>query len=225
MRLLIITLLLCVTASVVQTSYGYPKASDRATRWQLRLDTGDLRFYRDRESGDGYWILVYEVTNETNEDHRWIPHFDLVTDKGEIISDGDNVPRNVQLDVLDVFGDPLMKSQSDASGPLLQGEENAIRGVAIWKAGREDVREVQIFAAGVSGDTAQVVHPLTGEMIKLHRVLQLSWFVSGSVDQIHLEPLPKRAVKSGTSVRQIGTDVKGVRTSGSDNVKRKWIFR
>jgi len=225
MRILIMTILLSVLASVVQTSHGYPKASDRATRWQLRLDTGDLRFYRDPEQGDGYWILIYEVTNETKEDHRWIPQFDLVTDKGEIIADGDDVPRNVQLDILDVFGDPLMKSQSDASGPLLQGEENAIRGVAIWKAGREDVREVQIFAAGVSGDTAEVIHPLTGETKKLHRVIQLSWFVSGGVDQIHLEPLPKRSVKSGTSVRQIGTDVKGARMSSGDNVQRKWIFR
>ena len=225
MRILIMTILLSVLASVVQTSHGYPKASDRATRWQLRLDTGDLRFYRDSERGDGYWILIYEVTNETKEDHRWIPQFDLVTDKGEILADGDDVPRNVQLDILDVFGDPLMKSQSDASGPLLQGEENAIRGVAIWKAGREDVREVQIFAAGVSGDTAEVIHPLTGEMKKLHRVIQLSWFVSGGVDQIHLEPLPKRSVQSGTSVRQIGTDVKGARMSSGDNVQRKWIFR
>jgi hypothetical protein len=225
MRLFIITLLLTVVTSIVQSGYGYPKATDRAHRWQLRLDTGDLRFYRDQDTGDGYWILIYEVTNETKEDHRWIPHFDLVTDKGEIIADGDDVPRNILLTILDIFGDPLLKSQSDASGPLLQGEENAIRGLAIWKAGHEDVREIQIFAAGVSGDTAEVVHPLTGEKIKLHRVLQLSWFVNGGVDQINLDPLPKRSVKDGTSVRKVGTDPSGIGGSSGDNVTRKWIFR
>ena len=223
MRLFMSTLILFVIASVIQTGYGHPKATDRADRWQLRLDTGDLRFYRDLKTSDGYWILIYEVTNETNEDHRWIPQFDLVTDKGEIIADGDDVPRNVQLTLLDLFGDPLLKSQSDASGPLLQGEENAIRGLTIWKAGHEDVREVQVFAGGVSGDTAEVIHPISGETKKLHRVIQFSWFVDGGVDQIVLKPLPRRAVGLGTSVRRI--DTKTEETVGGVQVQRKWIFR
>lgn len=223
MRLFMSTLILLILTSVVQTGYGHPKATDRAERWQLRLDTGDLRFYRDPESNLGYWILIYEVTNETNEDHRWIPQFELVTDKGDIIADGDEVPRDVQLTLLDIFGDPLMKSQSDASGPLLQGEENAIRGLTVWKAGNEDVREVQVFAGGVSGDTAEVIHPITGEPKKLHRVIQLSWFVDGGVDQIVLKPLPKRSVSGGTSVRRV--DTKTEDTIGGLQVQRKWIFR
>jgi len=208
--------LFTVLCSVIQSAQGYPKASDRAHRWQLRLDTGDLRFYRADDTGDGFWILVYEVTNETNEDHRWLPQFDLVTDKGEIIADGDRVPRRVQLAVLDIFGDQLMQSQSDASGPLLQGEENAIRSVAIWKAGREDVREVQVFAGGVSGDTAEVVHPITGEKSKLHRVLQLSWSVNGDVDDIIMKPLPRRSVEGGVSIRK---------PLSKEGTKKKWIFR
>lgn len=223
MRLLLSTLILFVIAPVVQTAQGHPKATDRANRWQLRLDTGDLRFYRDQKTSDGYWLLIYEVTNETKEDHRWIPHFDLVTDRGEIIADGDGVPRNVQLTLLDMFGDPLLKSQSDASGPLLQGEENAIRGLAVWRAGHEDVREVQVFAGGVSGDTAEVIHPITGDSTKLHRVLQFSWFVDGGVDQIAMQPLPKRSVDEGTSVRRI--DTKPQDTLGGSDVPRKWIFR
>jgi len=223
MRLLMSTLILFILTSVVQTGYGHPKATDRAERWQLRLDTGDLRFYRDPETNQGYWILIYEVTNETNEDHRWIPQFELVTDKGDIIADGDEVPRDVQLNLLDIFGDPLMKSQSDASGPLLQGEENAIRGLTVWKVGNEDVREVQVFVGGVSGDTAEVIHPITGEPKKLHRVIQLSWFVDGGVDQIVLKPLSKRSVGGGTSVRRI--DTKTEDTVGGLQVQRKWIFR
>jgi hypothetical protein len=223
MRVLLSTLIILILTSVVQTGFGYPKATDRAQRWQLRLDTGDVRFYRDPETSVGYWILIYEVTNETSEDHRWIPQFELVTDKGDIIADGEEVPRDVQLTILDIFGDPLLKSQSDASGPLLQGEENAIRGLTVWKAGNEDVREIQVFAGGVSGDTAEVIHPITGEAKKLHRVIQFSWFVDGGVDQIVLEPLPKRAVGGGTSVRRI--DTKTEDSLGGVQVQRKWIFR
>jgi hypothetical protein len=223
MRTFVSILILITIAAFVETSGAHPKATDRAQRWQLRLDTGDLRFYRDHDSGDGYWILIYEVTNETKTDRQWIPSFELVTDRGEIISDSNNVPRGVQLAVLDIFDDPLMVSQSDASGPILQGEENAIKSIAIWKAGREDVREVQIFAGGVSGDTAVVAHPITGEEHTLRRVLQLSWFVNGSVDQIALKPLPKRAVTGGTSILRLSTDEKdGI---GGNDVQRKWIFR
>jgi len=223
MRFFLSILILITVASWVQVSNAYPKATDRAVRWQLRLDTGDLRFYRDRESGEGYWILVYEVTNETNADRLWVPSFELVTDRGEIIADSDNVPRVIQLRVFDIFNDPLMMPQSDAIGPILQGEENAIKSIVIWKAGREDVREIQVFADGVSGDTAKITHPITGELHKLRRVIQLSWFVNGSVDQIALKPLPKRAVSGGTSIFRLSTDEKdGI---GGNDVQRKWIFR
>ncbi len=216
MRTLILMLLLAAITSIVQVGDGYPKATDRADRWQLRLDTGDLRFYRAADTGEGYWTLVYEVTNETKEDHRWIPQFDLVTDKGEIIPDGVGVPRSVQLAVLAIYGDPLMQTQSDASGPLLQGEENAIRSVAIWKAGREDVREIQVFAGGVSGDTAEITHPISGEKTKLHRVLQFSWSVNGEIDDIIMKPLPRRPVDGGVSIRA---------PLSKEGVTRKWIFR
>ena len=223
MRTIMLTLFLVAIGFVAQVGHSYPKASDRAERWQLRLDTGDLRFYRDTETGAGYWLLIYEVTNETKEDHRWTPQFDLVTDKGEILSGGDNVPRTVQLRILDIFWDPLMQSQSDASGTLLQGKENAIRSVVIWKAGHEDVREIQVFAAGVSGDTAEVIHPVTGDTKKLRRVIQLSWVVDGGIDQIILKPLPKSSVGNGTNVRRLDTTTKD--RLRSNEVYRKWIFR
>jgi hypothetical protein len=217
------TILILVIATLVGTAVGYPKATDKAVRWQLTLDTGDLRFYRDKVTGDGYWLLIYEVTNETGDEHHWIPSFDLVTDQGEIIADGEGVSRQVQLDLLEIFGDPLLESQSDASGPLLMGEENAVRGLVIWKAGHEDVNEVQVFASGVSGDTADVLHPITGKKHKLHRVLQLSWFVHGTVDQVELKPLIPRPVGGGTSIYRLDTDTND--DLSGDDVLRKWVFR
>jgi hypothetical protein len=223
MRVFLSLLILMTISSVVQTGHSYPKATDRAQRWQFRLDTGDLTFYRDSETGEGYWVLLYEVTNETKKDHNWTPSFTLVTDRGEMIQDSDNVPRKVQLSILDIFGDPLMVAQAEASGPLLQGSENAMRSYVVWKAGHEDVREIQVFAGGVSGDTAEVLHPITGEKKMLRRVIQLSWSLDGSVDQMLLKPMTKRPVDGGTSVRRLSTDDKD--SIGGDTVQRKWIFR
>ena len=105
----------------------------------------------------------------------------------------------------------------------INSKENAIKSLVMWKAGREDVREVQIFAAGVSGDTADVIHPITGATHKLRRVLQFSWFINGSVDQIALKPLPRRAVSGGTSILRLSTDEKdGI---GGNDVRKKWIYR
>jgi hypothetical protein len=229
MRLLLAAILLIVLSSVAKTGYGYPKATDRAERWQLRLETDDLRYYRDKKTGQGYWVLVYEVTNETDKDRNWIPNFELTTDRGEFLSDGENVPRHIQMAILDTFGDPLMVAQSQASGSLLQGETYAIRSFIVWKAGPEHIpgyeplREIQVFASGVSGDTAEVTNPITGEKKNLRRVIQLSWFVDGNYDDILLKPLPARPVNGGTSVRRLDTDEKsGI---GGDTVVRKWIFR
>ncbi|MAI66492.1 MAG: hypothetical protein CMJ26_01275 [Phycisphaerae bacterium] len=229
MRLLFRTLIFIVLASIVQSGFGYPKATDRAERWQLRLDTNDLRYYRDKKTGDGYWVLVYEVTNETEKDRNWTPNFVLATDRGELLSDGENVPRQVQLSILDTFGDALMVAPSDASGPLLQGDAYAIRSFIVWKAGDEHIpgyqplREIQVFASGVSGDTAEVTHPITGEKKRLRRVLQFSWFVDGNYDSILLKPLPQRPVDGGTSALRLSTDEKD--SIGGDTVTRKWIFR
>ena len=149
---------------------------------------------------------------------------DKKVDYGEIISDGKDVPRQVQLDVLDIYGDKILKTQSNASGSLLlQGEENAIRGLVIWLAKSEQVKQIQVFIAGVSGDTANVVHPITGEQHKLHRVIQLSWLVNGRLNNLSLKPLPQRPVSGGVSVRR--TTVEERDAIMGNETSRRWIFR
>ena len=59
--------------------------------------------------------------------------------------------------------------------------------------------------------------------MKLHRVIQFSWIVNGGVDQITLDPLPRRSVGGGTTVRRL--DTKTEEALGGVQVQRKWIFR
>ena len=166
--------------------------------------------------------MVYEVTNETESDQRWVPSFTLITDQGEVLDAGSDVPRRIQISILEMLGDVLLEMQSEVSSALLKGEENASRGLVVWKAGREDVRALQVFVSGVSGDIAKVTHPLTGEEVVLHRDLQLSWIVPGRVVG-DLRPLPRRSVGGGVSVRRLSN--KEVETSAEDQVFRRWVFR
>jgi hypothetical protein len=221
MRFIITAFLLTITMLATFT-FGYPKATDHPDRWQLTFETTGLRFFRDLRSGQGYWVLVYEVTNETQKDQRWVPSFTLVTDQGEVLDAGNNVPRKVQTTILETFGDPLLEMQSEVSGALRRGEENASSGLVVWKAGREDVRAIQVFVSGVSGDTAKAKNPLTGEEVVLHRDLQLTWIVPGTIVG-DLRPLPRREVGGGVSVRRPSNNE--VEASAEDQVYRRWVFR
>lgn len=221
MRFIITAFLVTITA-LVSVSVAYPKATDHSDRWQLTFETTGLRFFRDSRTGQGYWVMVYEVTNETETDQRWVPSFTLITDQGEVLDAGSDVSRRVQISILETFGDVLLEMQSEVSSALLQGEENASRGLVVWKAGREDVRALQVFVSGVSGDIAKVTHPLTGEEVVLHRELQLSWIVPGTVVG-DLRPLPRRSVGGGVSVRRPSNEE--VETSAEDQVFRRWVFR
>jgi hypothetical protein len=218
----IITAFLITIAALGSVSVAYPKATDHSDRWQLTFETTGLRFFRDSRTGHGYWVMVYEVTNETESDQRWVPSFTLITDQGEVLDAGSDVPRRIQISILEMLGDVLLEMQSEVSSALLKGEENASRGLVVWKAGREDVRALQVFVSGVSGDIAKVTHPLTGEEVVLHRDLQLSWIVPGRVVG-DLRPLPRRSVGGGVSVRRPSN--KEVETSAEDQVFRRWVFR
>ena len=132
MRLLFSTLIFIILASIVPSGFGHPKATDRAERWQLHLDTNDLRYYRDRKTGEGYWVLVYEVTNETDKDRNWIPNFVLATDRGGLLSDGENVPRQVQLAILDTFGDAWAASPIARPEKCLEPKKSPPDTARLW---------------------------------------------------------------------------------------------
>ena len=204
-------------------AFAYPRATNDAKRWQFDFLPHDLSFYYDSQTESSYWVMIYEVTNNTGGDRQWVPNMELVTDKGEIIVDGKDVPRSVKLQLLDVYGDKLLKLQSDATGKFLQGEENAIKGLVVWKAGHKTIKEVQVFIDGVSGDTADVIHPITGKTHKLHRVIQLSWKVNKPMDMIQLKPLPVRPVIGGVSTHRLAVTNKD--SIEGEESTQKWIFR
>ena len=64
-------------------------------------------------------------------------------------------------------------------GTLQQGEENAKEGLVIWRANELDVTEVSMFVAGISGETATINNPVTGEVVVLRKTLQRDYIVPG----------------------------------------------
>ena len=56
---------------------------------------------------------------------------------------------------------------------------NAKDGLVIWPAASTHVNEMSLFISGISGETARVTNPATGENIILRKTLQRDYLVRG----------------------------------------------
>ncbi|MBY0307657.1 MAG: hypothetical protein K2Q09_02850, partial [Phycisphaerales bacterium] len=130
-------------------------------RWQLQTDFGPLRVYSTRVDGASrsFYYLTYKTVNRTGQDVVFAPSFDLVDGSGAIVKSGRSVPEPVTKALLDRLGNPLMQDQIAVLGSLLQGEENAKEGLVVWPCENFRPGEINVFAAGFSGETAVVKLP------------------------------------------------------------------
>ena len=181
--------LLCLLSIGIQSSSAFPKPSAVPQRWELDFSAGPLRLYTDPLDGDAYWYFTYTVINNTGRDQLWVPSFDLFTDAGEIIPGGDQVPARITSAIRAMLGNELLETQREALGDILQGEEHAIDGLIVWPLKDQDVNILELFIAGVSGETARVVHPRTGEEVILRKSIHRRYLVRGNAIRRGSEPV------------------------------------
>lgn len=156
----------------------HPKPSAAKIRWELDFKPGPLRLYVDAQNRP-WWYFTYEVVNRTGRDRVWAPLLVLYNDQGEILRSGTNVPLSVTNEILDLLGNQLLMAQNQVIGDLLQGPENALEGLAVWPANYLNVTEMNLFIAGISGETAEVTNPLTGEKVIFQKTLQRDYIIPG----------------------------------------------
>ncbi len=161
---------------------GPPTPSPFPVRWELDFDAGPLRLYRHPVDQSMWWYFTYQVTNRTGRDRVWAPDLVLFTDAGEILDSGDGVPTRVTEAIRTLLGDELLETQSEIIGDLLRGPEHARDGLAVWPAEDVSVNELSLFVGGISGETARVLHPRTGQQFILRKTLQRDYLVPGAAD-------------------------------------------
>ncbi len=166
---------------VIGSALAYPKPAPLSPRWELEYEPGDLRLYVDPVQDQGYWYFVYQVTNRTGQDRIWAPSFTLFTDAGEIIASGRGVSSRVASDLKDLLGNELLENQNEIIGEIFHGRDHAREGLVVWPARKLDVNQISMFAAGLSGETARVYDPVTGEVVVLRKTLQRDYLVPGDV--------------------------------------------
>lgn len=158
---------------------AYPKPAGGAVRWELVFEPGELRLYVDPVNDQAFWYLTYEVTNRTGRERVWAPSFVLFTDAGEIVASGRGVSTRVAMDIHELLGNELLENQNEIIGEIFHGREHAKEGLVIWPANSLDVTEVSMFVAGISGETATINNPITGEVVVLRKTLQRDYIVPG----------------------------------------------
>lgn len=188
--LALVLALVATTGAVVAA----PEPEPVPRRWEFRVDPGELRLACVEVPPIGhqaFFYITYKVTNTTGQDRFFAPSFELVTDRGEIIRSGRNVPPIVADELLDRIGHPFLQNEIDVQGLILQGRENARDGLVIWRADDLLADEVTVYAAGFSGETRSVTRPDTGEAVLLRKTLMLRHATPGDLTCRDIDPMAR----------------------------------
>lgn len=166
-----------------------PEPDPVPRRWQLDFTPGALRTVT-LTLADGsvrsFAYMTYKVVNNTGQDLLFAPSLELSTDEGSLIRAGREVPAEATRRILESLQNPFLQDQISVVGPLLQGEENAREGLAVWLLPDVSVAELTVYIAGLSGETRAIEtrDAKTGETNRtlLRKTMMIRYFGPGEVD-------------------------------------------
>ncbi|MHC4563186.1 MAG: hypothetical protein ACYS8X_10495 [Planctomycetota bacterium] len=195
-------LMLAVSTLAVAWAYAgnAPKPSSMPITWELsfkRLDVvRPIRVVLPGEKqAKTFWYLRYRIINDTGDDRTFVPSFDLCTNTGQLFTAKTTVPRILFDKIKQLHNQPLLQTQTAVTGKILQGEDNAKDGVAIWPDFDHSAGSLDVFVGGLSGEKKVVKLPkpikvemsdgagktttVTVDEIVLTKTLQLTYEVPG----------------------------------------------
>lgn len=175
----------CVAGMIVVASprpaIAAPEPSPIPKRWQLEIATSPLRTAVVALPGvgnRGYFFMSYRVTNISAQELLFAPSFELVTNEGDVLRSGRDVPLDVTRDIMSRLDNPLIEDQISIVGTLLRGPENAKYGVVIWPIPTNRLTDVSVYAAGFSGETATVEIPDPNSGAPVKKLLRKTWMMN-----------------------------------------------
>jgi len=152
--------------------------SEARTAWQMEITPGPMRLYIDPANGTPYWYFTYKVVNNTGQDLRFAPRFELVDDEGRITVSGQGVPSSITRLLLERLNNPLIEDQNSILGDILQGEANAKEGVVAFQVTDLGSKELFVYAANLSSER-QGARDANGNPVELRRQFMIAYQVPG----------------------------------------------
>ncbi|MCK5113376.1 MAG: hypothetical protein KAR11_01285 [Phycisphaerae bacterium] len=140
-----------------------PTPSVATANWQINIDYQSPEPLLLKIPGEAkpqlFWYFRYTVTNRTGKERSFHPNIVLFTNTGEIIQAGDGVSPIVFEKIRSIANNPLLLDQWSIGGKLLQGQDNAKDGVAIFRDFDPKATSFDIFVGGLSGETTSIKLP------------------------------------------------------------------
>ena len=129
--------------------------------WELTFKHGTLERIIVPVNGKDqtYWFMRYTVINNSGRDILFTPNFEILAETGVAIPAFKIVPAAVFDKIKSLYNNPFLLSPINIDGKLLQGEDNAKDGVAIFPDLDPDSRNFPLFVMGLSGETSEVTQP------------------------------------------------------------------
>jgi hypothetical protein len=128
--------------------------------WQLNFRFQDPQrisvFVPGQDKPVIYWCMLYRVINKTGRERMWYPEFELVTDTLQVIPAEKRVSPEAFAEIKRRANDPLLLPPEKVTGRLLQGEERARHGVAIFRDFDPQAKKFTIFVEGLSGELVRL---------------------------------------------------------------------
>lgn len=157
----------CLSIALAQT----PKTSESPVSWELEFDVQDPKAIQITLPGEStpqtFWFIRYNVTNRTGEDRIFVPEFTFYSNIGDVVHAQKGIAPSVFSAIKNIYNDPYLKDSTGMTGKLLQGEDNAKDGVAIFKDFDPSVGTIDVFIGGLSGDTEEITLPNPIKTIEL----------------------------------------------------------
>lgn len=201
-------LVLLGVLSVAVFAYPTPAGVQDVDEWTLKVNYTQpqqimLRM-GDSDEVQRFWYIILTVTNEGPYDEvSFYPNAELVTDTFQTIPTGKNVPNTVFETIKRKHQGqfPFLESLDFEDRRIFLGEDNTRDFAIIWPDFDLKAKEVSLFIAGLSNETAVVEHPEAKDeqgnpkKIFLRKTLQLKYNVGGD-EQLRSQTTMKQIDKN-----------------------------
>lgn len=185
-------------------AYPEPDVVQRAGEWTLEVVFDQPQQISVKSPPEAtkkrYWYVILTLTNKSGLDVPFYPACDLMTDTFKIIGAGKDVRQTVfeQIKLRHQGRYPFLEYLDFAGNKILQGVDNTKDIAIIWPDFDPKAKNITLFIAGLSNETAVIDHPAATDdqggpvKVYLRKTLALEYSIGGDENlRTHAKPAYK----------------------------------
>ena len=138
------------------------------------------------EQTQRYWYVVLTLNNNTGDDVGFYPKFELMTDTWMISQSDTGITKPVydKIKIINQGKYPFLQTLDQMPNTILEGDDNKVDVLVVWKDFEKNAKSVKLFFAGLSNETKVVEvqdkkKPDTTKKFILQKTLSLEYLIPG----------------------------------------------